>query len=110
VLRQVREYCRTRGLRAPSRGTIYNAFARASVPSFSREDLPESVLRTLHNIGGREIPGHQIVFAAFNYGDTRAISYASALPWSCLQAAARLRGWRPKSAALLAAVMRYRKS
>lgn len=79
-----------------------------ALPSYPRSELPAAITRTLHNVGGDEIPGDQVVFAAFNYGDTRALGFASAMPWSCLYGAARLRGWRPKSLALLRAVMACR--
>jgi hypothetical protein len=46
-----------------------------------------------------------VAFAAFNYGDVHAISFASGLPWLALYQADRVRGWRPKSHALLRAVM-----
>lgn len=71
--------------------------------------LPESVRRSLHNLGKDAIvPGNQVAFAAFNRGDTLALCWASGLPWPCLRHAARLPGFRPKSLALLFAVMRYR--
>jgi hypothetical protein len=108
VRKKLAEYCRRRRLPVPSRATVYNALLRVAVPSYRRDALPNDVNRTLHNVGGNEVPGDQVVFAAFNYGDTRALSYAAALPWPCLLRASRLRGWRPKSAALLRAVMMYR--
>lgn len=108
VHRELARFCRAARLPVPARATVYNALARVVPPSLSRAGLPESVRTALHNVGGREVPGHQVVFAALNYGDTRALSYAAGLPWSCLRGAARLRGWRPKSLALLRAVMSYR--
>ncbi len=54
------------------------------------------------------VPGPQVVFYAFNYGSAGAVSFASGLPPLCLERAASLRGWRPKSRALLRAVMSYR--
>lgn len=54
------------------------------------------------------IPGDQVVFYAFNYGCVGAIGFASGLPSACLEKAAAQRGWRPKSRALLRAVMSYR--
>ncbi len=108
VSRGLAEFCRHSGRRVPARSTVYNAVNRLPPIVYAREALPASVTRTLHNIGGVRIAGRQIVFAAFNYGDTEAISYASTLPWSCLWAAAQMRGWRPKSLTLLRAVMHRR--
>jgi hypothetical protein len=108
VLRELRSFCRSRSLRMPSRATVYNAMNRVPIPTFEYEDLPNSVQRTLHNVAHGPIPGHQVAFAAFNYGDTRALSFASGLPWVCLHAASKLRGFRPKSRALLDAVIAYR--
>jgi hypothetical protein len=108
VLRKLESYCRSRSLRMPSRATIYNAMDRVPIPMFAYEDLPSSVQRTLHNVAHGPIPGHQIAFAAFSYGDSRALSFAAGLPWVCLRAASKARGFRPKSRALLDAVIAYR--
>ena len=107
--RELRAFCRSTGARAPSRATIYNAMARIESESIDRRRLPDSVARTLHNVGGDRIPGHQVVFAAFNYGDTRALCYAAGLPWAYLLRASQLRGWRPKSRALLMATLAIRR-
>ena len=56
----------------------------------------------------RTVGGDHIAFYAFNYGSPRALSFAAGLPWLCLVRAAGRRGWRPKSRALLRAVMKYR--
>ena len=108
VSRGLAEFCRRSGRRVPARSTVYNAVNRLPPIQYDREALPGAIKRTLHNVGGARIAGRQIVFAAFNYGDVAAISYASALPWSCLWTAAQIRGWRPKSLALLRAVMHRR--
>lgn len=108
VTRGLAEFCRASGRQVPARSTVYNAVNRLPPVVYPKNALPESIAGTLHNVGGTAIAGRQIVFAAFNYGDTAAISYASTLPWSCLHAAERMRGWRPKSLALLRAVMRRR--
>lgn len=49
-----------------------------------------------------------VAFYAFNYGALRALTFASALPNDALESAASLPGWRPKSLALLRAIVRYR--
>jgi len=97
------------GLRSPARATLYAALERATVPAFEKRTLPESVRVALHNVADDEIvPGHQVAFAAFNRGDVAALCFGAGLPWSCLAAASRLSGFRPKSRSLLHAVMRYR--
>jgi hypothetical protein len=108
VHRELATFCRARGLPVPSRSTVYNAIGRAAPPAYHKKELPPAVGRTLHNTGSGPIPGHQVVFAAFNYGDPRALCFAAGLPWLCLQRAAQLPGWRPKSYALLKAVATYR--
>jgi len=109
--RELRTLCEARGLRAPTRSSLYNAVRRVRVPVLRWERLPEAVLRSLYNLEGDRgdlVPGDQVVFYSFNYGSERALSYASGLPWLCLTRADARRGWRPKSHALLRSVMRYR--
>jgi hypothetical protein len=108
VHRELVGFCRARGLAAPSRSTVYNAIDRVAPPKYAARDLPPQVQRTLHNVDGGVVPGHQVVFAAFNYGDTAAICFAAGMPWLCLHRALQMRGWRPKSRALLRAVAAYR--
>lgn len=101
-------FCEERGLKAPSRATVYNAIDRAEAPSYSWDELPEEVRSLLHNVAPGRIPGPQVAFAAFNYGESRALSFAAGLPWLCLHHAARVPGFRPKSLALLEAVLARR--
>ena len=109
VLTDIGGLCRAEGLRPPSRATIYAAFERAEPPVYETGTLPEPVRRALYNLDGvRAVPGHQVAFCAFNYGDAQALSFAAGMPWLCLHHAARIRGWRPKSLALLKAVMHCR--
>lgn len=108
VLRALAVYCRRQRLKPPSRASIYNAMARVEPPSYPLADLPEAVRRCLRNVGGERVPGHQVAFAAFNYGDERALSFGAGLPWSCLYRAEKVPGFRPKSLALLRAVMSWR--
>lgn len=105
---EVRAWCERRRLPPPSRATVYNALGRVKPPAFERSELPAEVRACLHNVGDGAIPGHRVVVEAFNQGDTRALSFASAMPWPCLYRAARSRALRPKSRALLRAVMSYR--
>lgn len=108
VWRTLDAWCRRLRLRSPSRATVYNVIARVEPPLFAKEELPESVRRCLHNVGTGLVPGQQVAFAAFNYGDTRALSFAAGMAWPCLYRAARMPGYRPKSLGLLLAVMAYR--
>lgn len=108
VHRELDRFCRRRRLTTPSRSTLYNVLQRVTPPSFDKSQLPGAVRRTLHNVDAGPIPGHQVAFAAFNYGDTKALSFAAGLPWLCLYQSARLRGWRPQSFALLQAILAYR--
>jgi hypothetical protein len=116
VERELRAFCLGRGARPLSRASLYNALGRLPVPTFEWASLPEAIRQSLYNLGepsatserGVDVPGDQIVFYAFNYGSTAAISFASGLPWLCLHRAVRRPGWRPKSRALLEAVVKYR--
>lgn len=105
----VSRYCEARGLSRPSKATLYHYLAIAPVPTYRRRDLPPAVQAALYNLDDDSpVPARQVVFAAFNYGDVKAISFASGLPWLALYQADRVRGWRPKSHALLRAVMKGR--
>ncbi len=108
AFRAIQAFCTRGGLRAPSRASVYAAVDRVEPPFYAAAELPEPVRRCLHNVDGARVPGDQVVFAAFNYGDTRALSFASAMPWACLRRAARRSGFRPKSLALLRAVLQVR--
>ena len=115
VERQLRAFCQRQGLPAIARASLYNALERVPVPRLARRGLPAAVQQALYNLSepsagsvDPEIPADQIVFYAFNYGSTQAISFASGLPWLCLHRAERRLGWRPKSRSLLTAVMKYR--
>jgi hypothetical protein len=54
------------------------------------------------------VPGDQAAFSAFNYGTTAALSYAAGMPWVCVRRAALRSGWRPRSFALLQAILHTR--
>ena len=115
LTRELSEFCLSRGARPIARASLYNAIERVPVPALPRSSLPDAVLQSLYNLAeptrpgkGADIPCDQIAFYAFNYGSTAAVSFASGLPWLALHRAARRPGWRPKSRALLAAIMKYR--
>jgi hypothetical protein len=110
VQRELGAFCAKRALVRPSRAALYAAIERLSPPSYNAAELPDSVRASLYNLDDdTRVPGDQLVFHAFNYGDTAALSFASGLPWVCLRAAHRLRGWRPKSRTLLESVLAYRR-
>jgi hypothetical protein len=107
--RRVSALCAARGVRAPSRATLYNTMARLDGHSYDIGSLPAPVIDTLYNLApGGTIPGRQLAFYCFNYGPVAAVSFAAGLPWLDLYQAGRLRGWRPRSRGLLAAVARVR--
>jgi hypothetical protein len=109
LMKELAAHCRRHRAPMPARATLYASLGRASVPSFPMRALPPSVRRALHNLDDDAVvPGDQVAFAAFNRGDTSALCWASGLPWPCLRHAALIPGFRPKSLALLLAVMRYR--
>ena len=105
----VAEFCARHQLAAPSRATIYNFIARCPPHDYAVGDLPRYVREALYNLDptGR-VPGHQLAFYAFQYGDVRAASFAAGLPWLDLYQADRMRGWRARSHGLLRAVLRRR--
>ena len=107
--RLVSERCRSAGLKVPVRASLYNALARLDGHVYTIGTLPAPVVEALYNMApdGR-VPGHQLAFYCFNYGSLGAISYAAGLPWLDLYQARQMRGWRPRSFGLLAAVMRRR--
>lgn len=75
-------------------------------------DLPAELKATLFNLDleGEDatVPADVLAFYAFNHGSSRALSFASGLPLAALRQAEQRSGWRPKSRALLRAVLRYR--
>lgn len=118
--RELQQLSKRLGVAPPARGTLYNAVARAKPPTYATRELPRAVREALYNSSAAEasggessvaathVPGDQIVFYCFNYGDVRAISYGAGMPWLCLVHAAVRRGFRPKSLSLLRAVMAVR--
>ena len=109
VLVSIAAFCARRGVPPPSRATIYNFVARCPAHVYSIGELPAHVRQALYNLDpAGKVPGHQLAFYAFQYGDTRAASFAAGLPWLDLFQADRMRGWRPRSHGLLRAVLRRR--
>lgn len=109
VHRHLTEFCAKRGMRPPSRATLYNVLTRIEGHVYDISVLPSHVREALYNLApDGTVPGHQLAFYCFNYGTLAAVSYAAGLPWLDLYQASRLRGWRPLSRGLLRAVERVR--
>jgi hypothetical protein len=107
--RRLAAACAMRGLRPPSRATLYNALPRIEGHSYRVSHVPPAARDALYNLEpDARVPGHQMAFYCFNYGSLAAASFAATLPWLDLYQAARLRGWRPRSKGLLEAVLRVR--
>ncbi len=106
VLDELAAFCRKQQERMPSRATVYRFIDECSPRQVCIAELPESVRSALYNLDpDGMVPGHQLAFYAFSYGDLRALSFAAGLPWLDLYQADRMRGWRPRSHGLLRAVM-----
>jgi hypothetical protein len=109
LLAQIGALCRASGERCPSRAAVYKYLPNAAGPTYVVRELPTHVRASLYNIDdGAEVSGRQLAFYLFNHGDARSLSFAAGMPWLCLYQAERLRGFRPKSHALLRAIMRAR--
>src|ERR1051326_2405332 len=78
--RKLRSFCRRARLEVPSRGTLYNALARVPAPAYEFGELPPEVRQTLHNVAHGKIPGPPGVFAAFTYGEARALGLPAGRP------------------------------
>ena len=101
--------CRARGLRPPSRASLYNALRRIPGHQYAASVLPPHVRLALYNLGpDAVVPGAQLVFYGLHYGSIDAASFVLGLPWLDLYQAARRRGWRPRTRGLLLAAMRLR--
>ncbi len=109
LLAEIGRFCRTRGLRCPSRSAIYRLLDRMPGHAYDMTALPHDVRITLHNVDpAAKVPGAQLAFHCFNYGGSRAMSFAAGLPWLDLHQARAKRGWRAKSRGVLEAVCRTR--
>jgi len=109
ALAEIERECRREGLRPPSRATVYKLLDTLPTATRRVSELPRPVREALFNLGSEsEVPGHQLAFYCFNYGDLSALSFASGLPWLALHQALRLPGFRAKSRGLLEAVARAR--
>lgn len=96
MLDEIAEVCRQIRETTPSRATIYRFMAQCPPRQVRIADLPDSVRETLYNLDHNGlVPGHQLAFYAFSFGDMRALSFATGLPWPDLYQADRMRGWPP---------------
>lgn len=103
--------CRAEGVPCPSRAAVYNFLPRAPVPRYRVAELPAHARAALFNLDdAADVPGPQLAFYLINHGDTRALSFAAAMPWLCLYQAERMRGFRPKSHGLLRALIAAREA
>ena len=90
--------CRSKGLKPPSRATIYKLMVSLPGIAYRVGDLPDYVQDALYNLAPESrVPGRQVAYYCFNYGDLRAMSFAAGLPWLALYQALRLRGYHQKS-------------
>lgn len=106
---ELQEFCRHAGHRMPSRATLYACLRSSPTERYVPACLPKAVQTALYNLDmDAPVPGHQLAFYCFNYGDLAAASFAAGLPWLALYQAAHMRGFRPKSRGLLEAVLRVR--
>jgi hypothetical protein len=109
LLAEIKKFCIKHKFPVPTRATIYSYIKKAPVPLYHPDQLPEQVKASLYNLDlNTPVPGHQLAFYCFNYGDLKATSYAAGLPWLPLYQAAHMRGFRPKSRGLLQAVLHKR--
>lgn len=101
--------CEEEGLRPPSRATVYKLLDRLPTGTYRVSELPAAARAALYNLDpSSEVPGHQLAFYCFNYGDLAAVSFAAGLPWLALHQALRLPGYRARSRGLAEAVARAR--
>lgn len=111
VLALLKQRCRAERVPCPSRAASYNVLPHLDTPMYRVADLPDHVGAALYNLDdATRVSGAQLAFYLMNHGDTRALSFAAAMPWLCLYQAERMRGFRPKSHALLRALLRARRS
>jgi hypothetical protein len=111
ILAELAGWCGAQSLTCPSRATIYKLVQRDPGPSYGLAELPPTARAALYNLSptaSSAVPGAQLAFYCFNYGDLAAAHFAAGLPWLPLYQAYRMRGWRPQSRGLLRAVLAAR--
>ncbi|HHH30379.1 MAG TPA: hypothetical protein ENK57_18835 [Polyangiaceae bacterium] len=109
VVRELEHRGAREGIRAPSRGTVYQAMNKLPTRQHRVGDLPPAVRDALYNFTpSSSVPEAQLAFYCFNYGNLAAISFAAGLGWLALHQAARMPGYRRKSRGLVDAVLQVR--
>lgn len=109
ALEEIAGRCREAALRPPSRATVYTLLDTMPSGTWRVSRLPRAVRDALYNLDpDGDVPGHQLAFYCFNYGDLSAASFASGLPWLALHQALRLPGFRPRARGLLEAAASVR--
>jgi hypothetical protein len=112
VLARLDSWCRAQGdqgPKCPSRATLYKTIRTLPVRKYRVSGLPPAVRDALYNLEAEsDVPGHQVAFYCFNYGNLEAMSFASGLPWLALHQALLLPGHRARSRGLLESVTRAR--
>ncbi len=110
LLAELNAACAEAGEEAPSRATVYNYLARASVHAYVASELPPEVRACLYNMDDEvEVPGPQLVLRGLNEGNLAAVCFVAGMPWLDLYQARSRRGLRPRSRGLLEAACRVRK-
>lgn len=97
--------------RAKARLATLPSLPLASSDVLPLAGLPEEVRTALYNLEIAEsetVAAEVVAFYSFNYGSSRALSFASGLPIAALARALAMSGWRQKSRALLQAVCQFR--
>jgi hypothetical protein len=110
VLESIEKQCRRKGLKPPSRATVYKLMRTLPGRIYHMKELPPSVQSALYNLDhGSRVPGHQVAFYCFNHGDVRAMSFAAGMPWLALYQALRMQGYHARSRGLVEAAARARR-
>jgi hypothetical protein len=111
IMAELGQLCRTQSWPCPSRATVYKLIQRDVGPSHLIGELLPSARAALYNLPlapSVAVPGAQLAFYCFNYGDLAAMHFAAGLPWLPLYQAYRMRGWRAQGLGLLRAVLAAR--
>ena len=111
IMAKLGRLCRAQSLPCPSRATVYKLIGRDPGPTYALAELPPAARSALYNLSlepSLAVPGAQLAFYCFNYGELAAAHFAAGLPWLPLYQAYRMRGWGPQSRGMLRAVLAAR--
>jgi hypothetical protein len=105
ALEEIAARCRRQRVKPPSRATVHNLLDTLPTRVYRVSDLPRPVREALYNLDADAgVPGHQLAFYAFNYGDLAAVSFASGLAWHADRCPSRATGTtRPGSTSMRSA-------